>query len=350
LQPSYAALDEALDGLAPYGPDLRNGLTSHAPMAVEALCALGRPDAIGPWLARYRAGLLPRPAPVSPIPRGGWRAALARPERYADWSALFAAELAEAPWREVLERWVARLAPGFCASACHGAIRTGHAVRALAQAETPPRRRELADALASWAYAYQELPVAPRAAGRGLGAREAIRAVAVVPPAERRYAGTIVSSLEALGAFPAFAPAIDLLAVEGDLDAQALELVDVFARVYLGSARDVLGSIVFVHGVTSMAALGNLAPHLRAETARAALRFAWQAGCGLYAAFGSRPEPEAASEPAAEDPEALVERAIRHGDEHAIKLAEACVARHRRVPSPACLAAARHALDTLPRA
>src|SRR5207237_4169394 len=31
----YAAMDEALAFLAPYGPDLRNGLTSHAPMAAE---------------------------------------------------------------------------------------------------------------------------------------------------------------------------------------------------------------------------------------------------------------------------------------------------------------------------
>jgi hypothetical protein len=348
LHAAYDSLDDALDFLAPFGPDLRNGLTSHAPMAAEALCALGRPDAVRPWLERYRPGLLPRPSPVARIPRDGWREALARPERFADWSALFAAELEEAPWRDVLERWVGRLAPGICASACHGVIRTGHAVRALAAAETAPRRRELADALASWAYAYQELPAQPGGAARGLAPREAIRAVPVVPPERRRFAGTIVSSLEALGAFAPFAGAIDLLGVEGDVEARLAELVEVFARVYLGSARDVLGTIVFVHGVTGVAALGHLAPHLRGETARTALRFAWQAGCGLYAAFGSRPEPEGEIEPAPEDPAALADRAIRHGDEHAIKFVEACLARHRRAPAPACLAAARHALDTLP--
>ena len=30
-------------------------MTSHAPMAVEALCALGRGDAIAAWIERYRA-------------------------------------------------------------------------------------------------------------------------------------------------------------------------------------------------------------------------------------------------------------------------------------------------------
>jgi hypothetical protein len=32
---NYSIMDQALAFLAPYGPDLRNGLTSHAPMAVE---------------------------------------------------------------------------------------------------------------------------------------------------------------------------------------------------------------------------------------------------------------------------------------------------------------------------
>jgi len=56
-------MDEALALLAPYGPDLKNGLTSHAPMAAEALAALGRPDAVMPWLERYRDGMLPRRPP-----------------------------------------------------------------------------------------------------------------------------------------------------------------------------------------------------------------------------------------------------------------------------------------------
>ena len=32
----YAIMEPALEFLAPYGPDLRNGMTNHAPMAVEA--------------------------------------------------------------------------------------------------------------------------------------------------------------------------------------------------------------------------------------------------------------------------------------------------------------------------
>ena len=55
--PRIAPLDNALDTLARYGPDLANGNFNHAPMVAEALCALGRPEAVMPWIERYRARL-----------------------------------------------------------------------------------------------------------------------------------------------------------------------------------------------------------------------------------------------------------------------------------------------------
>lgn len=345
-QPSYSSLDEALEVLAAYGPDRSNGLTSHAPMAVEALCAMGRPEAVRPWLATYDQ-LLPRPGAVEPIRRDHWREALAQPRRFGDWSELFAHELQEAAWREVLDRWVDRLAPGVCASATHGVIRVGHAARGLADSETPRRRQELADALASWAAEYQELPTDTSATVTGLDARRAIARVAVVPPAQRRFTGTIVSSLEGLSEFPQFAPAIGLLDVSGEPAAVAAQMAEVFARVYLANAHDFLSVIVFIHGVTSVAALANIAPHVRTETARRALRYAWQAGCGLYAAFGDKPEPDADVEAPREDADTLVDMAIACGDEHAIKFTEACLSRHASHPSPVYLAAARHAIGAL---
>src|SRR5207248_122603 len=105
------------------------GLTSHAPMAAEALAAMGRADAVMPWLDVYRRGMEPPPQARDPIGRDRWTAALGRTDRFADWSAFFRNELADAPWGAVLARWTARLAPGFCASALHGVIRAGHAAR-----------------------------------------------------------------------------------------------------------------------------------------------------------------------------------------------------------------------------
>ncbi len=348
MKASYTAMDDALDLLSGYGPDLSNGLTNHAPMVAEALCALGRSEAVMPWIERYRGGMLPWPARHARITRDNWRSALAQSHQVADWRLFFREELQEASRPEVLNRWVGRLAPGICASATHGVIRVGHAARSLAQSESPHRVGELADAFASWAYAYQELPASSRVPDRPLTPRDAITQVAVVPIEQRRFSGTITSSLAALDEFPAFASVIGLVDVSGDANRLVSDLTEVFARVYLANVHDVLTAIVFIHGVTSVAALGNLLPYLDDATARVALRFAWQAGCGLYATFGSRPAPAADIEPPREDAGALVDMAIAHGDEHVIKFTEACLRFYARNPSPAYLAAVRNALDTLP--
>lgn len=349
----HGIVDAALDRLSPFGPELQNGMTSHAPMTIEALAALGRPDAVMPWLDRYLPGLLPGPASTARIPPAAWRSALSNEARFADWSAFFREELESLGWRTVLERWVSRLAPGICAAATHGVIRVGHAARSLGIVETPQRLRELADALASWASTYQELPTLPAgAAGEVLepsAPRQAIERVALVPPGRRRFSGTIVSSLAALDEWPAFAPTIGLLDVSGDLEACTTELADLFARVYLANARDPLTAIVFVHGVTSLAAVANLLPHLQDETARRVLRYAWQAAAGLYAAFGVHRPRDGDLEPTTEGWDDLVVRAIEHGDEHAIKFAEAARQLHARAPSPAYAASVSHVMTMLPR-
>lgn len=344
----YDVLDEALDMLSDCGPDLRNGNTSHAPMAAEALCALDRADAVRAWVERYRRDILPRPAARERIAPEHWRAALAQPERFADWSALFGESLREAPWRAVLDQWVDRLAPGVCAAATHGIIRVGHAARGLADAETPRRLAELADALASWTTTYQELSTATHGASPARTPDAALAQVALVPAEQRRFSGTIVSSLYALNDFPPFAPVIRLLDVSGDPAELAHQLTDVFAQVYIANAHDFLTSIVLVHGVTSLAALGNVVPHVRDDTARRALAYGWQAACGLYAAFGSRATPAGEIETPAVDRDMLIDMAVRHGDDHAIKFTEACLHQHAARPSAAFLTAARHALDTLP--
>src|ERR1700724_204056 len=83
--PSYAPLDEALEILAPYGIELRNGSSNHAPMVAEALCAMGRPEPVLPWIGRYRERMLPRSEAGERIRREEWRGGVgdksSRPER-----------------------------------------------------------------------------------------------------------------------------------------------------------------------------------------------------------------------------------------------------------------------------
>src|SRR5262249_11811664 len=212
---SYTTLDDALETLAPYGIELKNGNSNHAPMVAEALCALGRPDAVMPWIARYRERMLPRPPAGGRIDSRDWRAALGERARLADWSMSFVEELQAAPWREVLDRWMERLAPGFCAAATHGVIRVGHAARSLAESETPPRLRELADAFASWAATYQELPANGHGANGRLTPREAIARVPVIPPDRRESAENITASLAMLAGLPEFAGAVRVIGTGG---------------------------------------------------------------------------------------------------------------------------------------
>jgi hypothetical protein len=344
--PSYEPLDEALDRLSGYGPELANGNFNHAPMVAEALCSLGRPDAVLPWIERYQSRTTPRPAAGEPIRPGEWRDALGRRDRFAAWSRFFAEALRESSWPAVLDRWAGRLAPGVSAAATHGAIRVGHAVRGLAAGKTPQRLAELADALASWAATYLELPAAAGPTDRAMPPREAIGRVAVVPPEQRRP-GNITAALARLDDFPEFAPTIGLADLGGDIDQRLAQLTELFARIFLANAHNGLTAIVFVHGVTSLCALGHIAPRVSGMTARSLLRHGWQAGCGLYACFGGDTAFAAEVAPSGEDPESLIERALANGDEHVIKFAEACLARHALAPSPAYPAAVAQVLTLI---
>lgn len=345
---SYEPLDGALDRLAGYGPGLANGNFNHAPMVAEALCALGQPDAVMPWIERYRERLVVRGPVGEPVHARDWRSALGQRDRFAAWSALFAAELGERGWREVLDLWAGRLAPGVSAAATHGAIRVGHAVRALAAGESPQRLRELADAFASWASSYSELPTADDLANGTLSPHEAIAQVAVLPPARRRP-GNIATALAGLADEPDFAPGIRLVDLGGDLSGLLAQLTELFARVYLGNVSNTLTAIVFIHGVTSLTALGHIVPHVSDATARRLLRYGWQAGCGLYACFGNGTGFAAEIGADSEDLDSLIDRALAHGDEHAIKFAEACLCRHALAPSPAYPAAVANAFGALGR-
>lgn len=59
-----------------------------------------------------------------------------------------------------------------------------------------------------------------------------------------------------------------------------------FTRVYLANAHEIRTTIAFIHGVTSPAALGNVAREASERTGRGVLRYAWQSGCALYACYG----------------------------------------------------------------
>ena len=98
--------------------------------------------------------------------------------------------------------------------------------------------------------------------------------------------------------------------------------------------------------MTGPAALRLLLPHLPASEAQRAVRYGWQAAAGIFAAFAGS-LPRIAPGRATETPERLADRAVATGDEHAIKLTEACLREHAIRPDPAYLLAARDASERL---
>jgi hypothetical protein len=338
------ALDEALERFARTGPEYWGGLANHGPMAAEALVALGRSDAVARWVDGYVGRLEPPPSPREPIGQEAWQAALGRPERLGDWAVYFRRALQEAPWRQVLRTWVPRLAPGFVAVATHGAIRTGHAARALAARDSPPRRHELAQGLAYWAGHFVRLPESDASAGRERPS-EALSTLELLPASARVSRGFITARLAGLETFVPFRHVASRVAVSGDASAFLSDLTEAFARVYL--ENNAPGKVItFVHAVTGPSAARLLLPYADEAGARALLRYAWQAVAALYVAMGDRPQapPPEADPPG---PASLVARAVANGDEHAIKFTEACLREEALSPRPVFRLAAQDALSRL---
>jgi hypothetical protein len=350
-------LDEGLSRLAVTGPEFGGGLSNHGPMAAEALVRLGRADAVPHWLDGYLPRLDDAPSASDRITDATWPQALGSLNRVADWEAYFRAQLAEERWQDVFARWWPRLLPGVAAAATHGVIRTSHAARSLALAEAAgtrddaERRGELARGLAYWAASYVELPGAglpgagPAAAGH-LELTAAIRALPVL--AEPPAGDTITGRLKAgLAREPGFGPAVAALRPPADPRAALRDLAREFAGIFLVYGTD--RPITFLHAVTAPVAAYSVLPLLPADLARPTRDALWRVAAALYSVHAGdvTPRPLPAADPP--PPDDLTDRAVATGDEHAIKLTEACLRVHAETPDPVFLHAAARASELLAR-
>jgi len=338
-------LDEALEVLEDRGPEFGGGLSNHGPMAAEALVALGRASEVPAFVSAYRPRLDRRPRPGSPLAPDEWARSLGDFGRSADWVAFFDCILGERPVASVVAEWVPRLAPGTVGAGTHGLIRTAHALRSLERAgpgggvggeprgdEVPAaslRRRELAEGLGYWAARYRELPGPPLL----VGSDDVARAVGRVPmlPEEaprERLIGDQAAHVRMVGA--AFEQAVASLAAPGNLPRTLGEMAAVGARAYLANA----GSgheIALVHTVTAPMALDLVLAYLLPSDRLSVFAYGWQAVAAVHAAFATNRATGDASAGAADPdvpdrgvPEEVVTRAISTGNEHAIKMVEAC--------------------------
>lgn len=338
-------LDENLGRLRDAGPEYGGTLTNHAPMVAEALVSLRRPELVVDWISAYLPQLDEPFGPLEPIPATRWRTALGDLRRATDWQTFFATEIARDGWRTALHTWWPRLLPGVAAGATHGVIRASHAVRGLAAGDTEERRAEFATALAYWAARYAPLPGLPLGTG-GLPLARAVEGIPLHPGGV--HPGLIRDRLNTVADIDGFPAAVSALRAPEDVCAAMSDLAATFARVFLTQGRR--WPTAFVHAVTAPVAAGSVLPLLPADTARATHDALWRLAAGLYSVHApdAETEPLPLGEPAAE--EDLIDRAVANGDEHAIKLTEACLRQYRSTGDHMLLHAAEHGLTLLPEA
>src|SRR5262245_10732780 len=333
-----STFDEALERLRGTGSQVAGSAApNHGPMAAEALVALGRDDVVVPWADRYRRKLDAMPPPNSPVTAETWAEALGAIGRFGDWVAFLRAQLAEAPWRVVFEEWIVRLLPAMPSAGGHGLIRTAHALRALADAETTLRVEELGVALAYWAAYYRKFPGIPRLAGV-LDLGDALRRIPLFLSGQARPGVPREVYLRVMQAHGReFSEAVDGAADPESVEDALSSLTEVGARLYLANASR--QPLVMLHTVTVPAALRLLLPHLPAGLHKTALAYVWQNVAATAAAYGDERPPEHDSWPPQEQ-SAIVDRSVATDDPHALKFAEACIREHRLNPQPVYLAAA----------
>ena len=131
-------------------------------------------------------------------------------------------------------------------------------------------------------------------------------------------------ALSQLDHVPEFAGVIFLIDRQAAPVETAHEIARTFAQVFLDQVHTPLSAIIFTHTVTAVAAILNLAPHVSEQTTRELLIYGWQAVCGLYSCYAEKafPGPGIGT---IEMEEQIAAEAVRHGDDHVIKLSEVCI-------------------------
>lgn len=332
-QPDYSSLDAALSRLEAISPALTNGYYNHAPMVVEALCAMGHGDTALAWLEAEADSFTPADAPGAALDPDDWRTLIGSKDRYADWRGYFRRELDERPWREVLSVWVHRLEGGFSTSACHALLQTAHMARALLSEDTPVRRAALANALAAWADRHTPLPVEARPNQGVLDFRATLSWITSIPDAQAPGEGAITAGYERLIHVADFAEVTSLVDLSGDLETRFDALMLEMTRLFTTHARTPFTVIVFTHAVTATAAARTLSGLLPDALGRRLLFRAFEHGAALMAAFSplarQSPEPICALPPTHPP-----HRAAHHGDDHVIKLTETLLTAYQRCHNP----------------
>lgn len=340
-------LEEAYERLHRTGPEFKGWLSNHGPMAVESMVRRGHAGEIHRWLDTYMDRLEELPSGTWTITDDGWREALGDARRLGDWLTFFETELKRRPWRAVLETWWPRLLPGIAAGATHGVIRTGHAVHELLSREDKMRLAELGQALGYWAARWQGVAGAVAPSGMAAPA-SALNAIPRVPDQSQ----DINHRLAQLAGCPGWTESVAGLRSAGDAGQareRLTEVVNAATLRYLAHAHG--DPIMLIHSATAPTAVLRTLPALPATLWGPSLDAAWAASAAVVAAYGPAEQAPRSDLPAAPEREEAFDRAVRHGDEHAIKFADTALDVYDRTGDPDALAAVVRAvgfIDPMP--
>lgn len=333
-----ALLDEVYQRMRGTGPEFQGWLSNHGPMAADALIRLNRSDAVDPWVDGFIPQLDDAPRPRWAIDEAEWPELLGDPSRLGDWCAFFSERVRDEPWTDLLARWWPRLLPGSVASATHCLIRTGHAVRAVAEDPNQQRLGELAQGLGYWAARWQDTPQ-PIVPDGDLSPADSLAGL----PAVSSDVG-MRASVAAISRSSEWGRAVERLGPVGEasLVPEALDkLVDDAVATYPNWAS--ASPVMLVHIATAPRAASLVVPHLPEELWIPTYTHAWIASATMGSAY--RPvDAEASNDSASGDHDLhkVVDRIVATGDEHAFKFAEVALESHAR-GTPAALSAANFA-------
>ncbi len=345
-------LAEAYQRFQRTGPEWgADQLTNHGPMAAEVLVRRGHGDVVPAWVDRYIRRLDEMPGATGEITDATWPQALGDGRRIGDWGAFFTRQLAAGPWPQVLATWWPRLLPGIAAGATHGVIRTGHVVRTLLDGqEDQPALDELAHALAFWAARSRSVPTSAGPAG-GLDPLPALDAVARIPRQEGNLAARFGQLTEDSG-WPASVAALRPAATPAQVETRLADLVTAATLRYLSHGHG--QPVLLVHTATAPNAVRHALPALPLELWVPSLTAVWAASAAIFAAYAPPGTVPPAPAPALPDGPAAVaevlDRAVRHGDEHVIKFTDTAAEVYTRTGNVEALAAALRAGELIPAA
>jgi hypothetical protein len=182
---------------------------------------------------------------------------------------------------------------------------------------------ELGAGMAYWAARYLPLPGSPALTG-GAGLGDAIAGLPRLDPGVPSAAPGLDGRLRLLFGLDELPAALDAWGPGVD-DAAALDQLIGMAATVLARRTD--SQIAFCHAVTAPSAVRMILPSIPAQHVQATVAVCWQVVASIVAAFAWPPDADdtAVVDTASVSPDDLAEAAVAHGDEHVVKLTEACL-------------------------